>query len=467
MKTKRIVLVVFYAAFTASIFAQSNRISGGLAAGANYSYLNSNDGLNNGYDWKWKFGPAGGIYLNIPFGNTVSLQPMLLYSQMGARYYLTDNFGTFKWTQNLGYVSVPVPLKINAGNSFAFLVGPQLDFLVGARVKDASGNKIKNEDNFDQVDFGVTGGIQVMPNSPVSLTVRYIRGFKNIMNISSSSSDNQIASTVTNTHNSGVQATLNFRLFGGHEKAVAIVTPQVPVVLDSDSDGIKDDVDKCPNTPGVAKYNGCPIPDTDHDGINDDNDKCPTVPGVAKYDGCPVPDTDKDGINDDNDKCPTVPGLERYQGCPIPDSDNDGVNDEEDNCPHLAGTVANHGCPELDAGTQSKLNIMAGHIAWSPVSGYKLSPASNKALDQVSSMLMADSNLKITISAYTANTGDEEKNKSLSQNRADAVKMYLINKGVNQAQVEATGYGGEQPVADNKTAAGRLKNQRVVLKLHY
>ncbi|HMG68139.1 MAG TPA: OmpA family protein, partial [Chitinophagaceae bacterium] len=159
--------------------------------------------------------------------------------------------------------------------------------------------------------------------------------------------------------------------------------------------------------------------------------------------------------------------VERYQGCPIPDSDNDGVNDEEDNCPHLAGTVANHGCPEMDAGTQSKVNIMAGHISWSPVSGYKLSPASNKALDQVSGMLMADSNLKVTISAHTANTGDEEKNKTLSQNRADAVKMYLINKGVNQGQVEATGYGGEQPVADNKTAAGRLKNQRVELKLHY
>ena len=43
--------------------------------------------------------------------------------------------------------------------------------------------------------------------------------------------------------------------------------------------------------------------DTDSDGITDDKDKCPTVPGVLRYDGCPVPDTDKDGINDDDDKC--------------------------------------------------------------------------------------------------------------------------------------------------------------------
>ncbi|MGL1166908.1 hypothetical protein ACSTLJ_00130, partial [Vibrio parahaemolyticus] len=49
------------------------------------------------------------------------------------------------------------------------------------------------------------------------------------------------------------------------------------------------------------------------------------------------------------DKCPTVPGLAKYNGCPIPDTDGDGVNDEEDKCPTVKGTVANAGCPELAA----------------------------------------------------------------------------------------------------------------------
>jgi outer membrane protein OmpA-like peptidoglycan-associated protein len=460
MKRKTMLLLNIFVAIAATVFSQSNRISGGIVAGANYSYLNTSDeitGIN--YDWKWKFGPAGGVYLNIPFGNTVSLQPNLLYSQMGARYYTTDNTETLKWTQTLGYLSVPVPLKINAGNSVAFLVGPQVDFLVGARVKDANGNKVKNEDDFDQVDVAGAGGIQIMPNAPVSLTVRYMHGFKNLMNnTSAASSPNEVSSTVTNAHNSGVQATLNFRLFGGKPKTVAVTTPEVPVLVDTDGDGINDNVDKCPNTPGVTKSDGCPVPDSDNDGVNDDEDKCPTVAGSAKYNGCPVPDSDNDGINDDNDKCPSVPGVERYQGCPVPDSDNDGVNDEEDNCPHLAGTAANHGCPDIDAGTQTKVNMMAKGILWSSSSSYKLSVSSNKALNQIASMLKADSSLKATISLHTTTA---DKDKSLSQNRADAIKTYLVSQGVNESQVDATGCGGEQPIATG------AKNQRTEIKLHY
>lgn len=464
MKRKTLLLLATSIAMAATVFAQTSRVSGGITAGANYSYLHSGDESTTGsYDWKWKWGPVGGIFVNFPIGNAVSIQPSLLYSQMGGKYHFTDNTGTYGWTQNLGYISVPVALKIHAGNSLAFLVGPQFDFLAGARVKDANDNKTKNEDQFNQFNFNLTGGIEIMPNSPVSVTVRYMHGLNNLIK-SSSSPVYQSFAIVDKLHSSGVQAALNFRLFGS-KKTVAVTTPEVPAVLDSDGDGINDDMDKCPNTPGVAKYNGCPVPDSDNDGINDDNDKCPTVPGVAKYNGCPVPDSDNDGINDDNDKCPSVPGVERYQGCPVPDSDNDGINDEEDNCPHLAGTAANHGCPEVDASTQSKVDMMAKGVSWNSSTGYTLSSKSNKALDQVANMLMADSSLKVTVAVHTATTGDAAK--TLSQNRADAIKNYLVSKGVKDSQIEATGYGGEQPVADTKTAAGRAKNQRTEIKLHY
>jgi len=459
MKRKTILSLIVFLAITATVFSQTNRISGGIVAGANYSYLKTSDEITGiTYDWKWKFGPAGGVYLNIPFGNTVSLQPSLLYSQMGAMYYITDNTGTQKLTQNLGYLSVPVPLMINAGNSVAFLVGPQVDFLVGASLKDASGSKVKNEDDFDQVDIAGTGGIQIMPNAPVSLTVRYMHGFKNLMNNTSTPTvPNEVSSNVTNAHNSGVQATLNFRLFGSKQKTVAVTTPEVPVLVDADGDGINDNVDKCPNTPGVAKYDGCPVPDSDNDGVNDDEDKCPTVAGSAKYSGCPVPDSDNDGINDDNDKCPSVPGVERYQGCPVPDSDSDGINDEEDNCPNVAGTAGNHGCPEVDASTQSKVDMMAQGISWAPATSFKLSGASTRALDQVANMLKADSKLKATISVHTTTA---DKDKSLSENRADAIKSYLMSRGVKESQLETIGYGGEQPI-------GTGKNQRTELKFHY
>ena len=448
MKRKTLLLLTICVTMAATVFAQTNRsISGGITAGANYSYLHSSD-QNTGYNysWKWKWGPVGGIYLNFPIGNTVSIQPSAIYSQMGGKYYMTNNTGTYKWIQSLGYISVPVPLKINAGNSFAFLVGPQFDFLMAARVKDANDNRTENEGNFKHFDFALTGGVQIMPNSPVSVTVRYMQGLSNIVK-TTSSPVYQTFATIGNLHNSGVQATLNFRLFGGKKKTIAVTTPEVPATVVEEK-----------------KIDPCSV-DADGDGVMDCNDKCPNVAGVAKYNGCPVPDTDGDGINDDNDKCPTIPGVERYQGCPIPDSDNDGINDEEDNCPHLAGTVANHGCPEIDASTQSKVDMMAKSVSWSTASGSTLSTKSNKSLDQVANMLMADSSLKVTVSVHTGTTGDAAK--TLSQNRADAVKSYLISKGVRESQVDATGYGGEQPIADNKTAAGRAKNQRVELKLHY
>ncbi len=439
MKRKTLLLLTICVTMAATVLAQTSRVSGGITAGANYSYLSSGDkSTSSSYDWKWKWGPVGGIYLNFPVGNTVSIQPSALYSQMGGIYIFTDNTGRYKWTQGLGYLSVPVPLKINAGDHFAFLVGPQFDFLVGARVKDANDNKVKNEDNFNQFDFALTGGIQLMPNSPVSITVRYMQGLSNLVK-TPSSAVYQTFAAVDKLHNSGIQGSLNFRLFGGNKKTVAVTTPEVPAVVTEEK-----------------KVDPCTI-DTDGDGVMDCNDKCPSVVGVAKYNGCPVPDTDGDGIDDDHDKCPTVPGVERYQGCPIPDSDNDGVNDEEDNCPHLAGTVANHGCPEVDASTQSKVDMMAKGISWSSSTGYKLSTTSNKSLDQIANMLKADSNLKATISVHTTSA---DKDKSLSQNRADATKSYLVSKGVMESQIEATGYGGEQPV-------GTGKNQRVEVKLHY
>jgi len=60
-----------------------------------------------------------------------------------------------------------------------------------------------------------------------------------------------------------------------------------PIDGDKDGDGIKDSKDKCVDVPGVAKYNGCPIPDRDGDGTNDDIDKCPDTPGPADNNGCP------------------------------------------------------------------------------------------------------------------------------------------------------------------------------------
>lgn len=249
------------------------------------------------------------------------------------------------------------------------------------------------------------------------------------------------------------------------EKKMAPPPPPAPPA-DTDGDGITDDVDACPTVFGLAKYNGCPIPDTDKDGINDEQDKCPTVAGVAKYNGCPVPDTDNDGINDDNDKCPTVAGVARYEGCPVPDTDGDGVNDEEDKCPTVAGTKANNGCPEVSKEVVTKMEYAAKRIFFVTGSA-KLSAKSNAALTEVVKLLNDDEKLKLSIEGHTDNVGKADFNKTLSDKRANSVKTYLINKGVDESRLTAEGFGMEVPVADNKTAAGKAKNRRVELKLAY
>jgi len=250
------------------------------------------------------------------------------------------------------------------------------------------------------------------------------------------------------------------------EPVKVVEVPQAEPPKDTDNDGITDDKDKCPTTPGVAKYEGCPVPDTDKDGINDENDKCPTVAGVARYQGCPIPDTDKDGINDEEDKCPTVAGVARYQGCPVPDSDNDGVNDEEDKCPQLAGTKENQGCPEIKQEVKEKVAFAAKNILFATGS-FKLLASSNKGLNDVAKIMQDNPDMKLMIDGHTDNTGTAEKNQALSQSRADAVKSYIAGKGIDASRMTATGHGQDLPIADNKTAAGRQKNRRVEMKLGY
>jgi OmpA-OmpF porin, OOP family len=251
----------------------------------------------------------------------------------------------------------------------------------------------------------------------------------------------------------------------GQKKEVKIIEPPKPP-LDTDKDGIIDSLDKCPTVPGLAKYQGCPVPDTDKDGINDEEDKCPTVFGLARYQGCPIPDTDKDGINDEDDKCPTVPGLARYQGCPPTDTDGDGVPDEDDKCPTVPGPKENNGCPVIKEETIKKVDYAANNIYFA-TGKYVLLGKSFKGLDEVAKILKDNSQLKMSIDGYTDIVGGDVYNQKLSENRAGAVKKYLVKQGIDESRLIVTGHGKNDPVADNKTAAGRQKNRRVEMKLSY
>lgn len=129
---------------------------------------------------------------------------------------------------------------------------------------------------------------------------------------------------------------------------------------DADGDGIPDAEDRCPDEKGYANLMGCI--DRDYDGIIDPDDECPDVYGELET-GCPdidPSDIDGDGVKNEVDACPEVPGLFTAQGCP--DKDGDGIQDELDACPELYGVAEHDGCP-LAIGDMMELARLYGHPA--------------------------------------------------------------------------------------------------------
>jgi outer membrane protein OmpA-like peptidoglycan-associated protein len=94
-----------------------------------------------------------------------------------------------------------------------------------------------------------------------------------------------------------------------------------------------------------------------------------------------------------------------------------------------------------------------------------IKPGSYKLLDEIFESAVVAEGLKLGVYGHTDNQGSNDINVPLSQKRAEAVKSYLLKKGLKQSQIEVKGYGSEKPIADNSTEAGRSKNRRVEIVL--
>ncbi len=237
---------------------------------------------------------------------------------------------------------------------------------------------------------------------------------------------------------------------------------------DKDGDGIINKLDKCPKTPGSVENNGCPWGDTDEDGVLDNEDKCPEIAGEKENDGCPWEDTDGDSLLDNVDNCPEEAGAIDNNGCPWKDTDGDSVLDKDDNCINEIGTVANKGCPEIEEvvtkEVQKTLNEYAKTILFNSGKS-SIKAESTAVLVDIINILKEYPNANFIIEGHTDSIGSAANNLKLSENRAQSVKQFLINKGINAARLSSIGYGETKPIATNMYKDGRAKNRRVEINL--
>ena len=247
---------------------------------------------------------------------------------------------------------------------------------------------------------------------------------------------------------------------------------------DTDHDGIPDKDDADPlhaeDMDGFQDQDGAPDLDNDGDGVPDIRDAAPMDPedydGFKDEDGKPDPDNDGDGILDVNDAAPNeaedIDGFEDEDGKPDPDNDGDGILDINDKCPDQPETVNDFddddGCPDK----KPEVAVNVGQAIVLPGIQFKTGSATLTAdskliLDKVVKTMNNNPEIEIEVRGYTDNTGSYENNVKLSQRRADSVKSYLVEKGIESGRIKTAGFGPENPIAPNDTREGQAKNRRI------
>jgi outer membrane protein OmpA-like peptidoglycan-associated protein len=173
-------------------------------------------------------------------------------------------------------------------------------------------------------------------------------------------------------------------------------------------------------------------------------------------------DGDSDGVSNIFDKELNSPsGAIVDGGGRTLDVDKDGVPDYIDKCPTVAGKVSNFGCPLQP--TKAQLATISDGIKNLQFETGKaiIKSTSFPALDLLAQMLIENASFAFLIEGHTDNVGKPADNMFLSQQRADAVKSYLVVKGVDVNRITAKGYGDTRPIYSNDTDAGKAKNRRV------
>lgn len=258
-----------------------------------------------------------------------------------------------------------------------------------------------------------------------------------------------------------------------------------PLNADSDGDGLKDGDE-------VNKYNSNPaVADSDGDGINDgeevnqyktdptkadtDSDGLTDYEEIFTYKTDPLkPDTDGEGLKDGDE-------VKIYKTDPLKiDTDGDGLYDGEEVLKHKTNPLKT----DTDGGTVDDLKeIMRGTNPLDPnddvikvgvpivLEGVtfesnkaNITPESAEILRSALKTMQTYPDIQVEISGHTDNVGSKRANEKLSQRRADAVRTWLIDRGIEAGRIVAKGYGSELPMVPNDTPENKRKNRRIEFK---
>ena len=288
---------------------------------------------------------------------------------------------------------------------------------------------------------------------------------------------------------------------------------------DRDGDKVTDITDSCPDVAGSVKFNGCP--DKDGDGIFDKDDLCPNDSGSVELKGCP--DKDGDKVIDKEDACPDKQGPPSNKGCPEktlnlinangdvlssstvrkdgsfsfsylpPDKEAifklantkdtgatevkvviDGVSKiaYKDNTGNLYRFKTEEPKPVNAPEVAVKLEAKEAEVLKKAFSNLEFNSGKDvikteslSSLDELAGLLNKKPEWRLKISGHTDNIGNAKTNLQLSKKRAEAVKNYLVSKGVAADRFKVEWFGGTKPVASNKTEEGKKKNRRVEMMI--
>ncbi len=216
-----------------------------------------------------------------------------------------------------------------------------------------------------------------------------------------------------------------------------------PNKADTDGDGLSDGDE-------VLKYHTDPLKaDTDGDGLSDGDE-------VLKYHTDPLKaDTDGDGLSDGDE-------VLKYHTDPL-NKDTDGGS-VDDGTELARGTDPLNPADDIPKKEELKVEVGAAIVLEGitfETGKSEIAAGSDTVLEKAYNTLSQNPDITVEIRGYTDNTGKKSSNLKLSQSRADAVKTWLVNKGIVADRITAKGLGQDNPIAPNTTKDGRAMNRRI------